>query len=251
MSSLSKSKRPLIGCTTYRKQVNQLEVIGLNAPYIGAITAAGGIPILIPLSLDDDAWRAVFDRVDGLLLPGGGDIDFRRYSNEQQAELRAIDQDRDRLELALTQTAVAEQKPFLAICRGHQVLNVAMGGTLWQDIYSQMPNAVMHDFSRSYPRHHIGHTVTVTAGSKLAHLLPDRTIPVNSIHHQGVYELAPGLAVSARSEDGLIEGLELPDHPFAIGVQWHPEGMYQHYPMMLSLFKGLVAAAANGNGAKG
>lgn len=249
MSSLPKSKRPFIGCTTYRKQVGQLEVIGVNASYTEAIKAAGGIPLLIPLGLHETDWQAIFDRVDGLLLPGGGDIDFRYYSEEQQAALRGIDDDRDRLEMALLKTAVAKQKPFLAICRGHQVLNVALGGTLWQDVQSQMPHAAMHDFSAPYPRHHIGHCVTVETRSKLAQCLPERTVPVNSIHHQGIHDLASGLVVSARADDGLIEGVEIPDHPFAVGVQWHPEGMYRHYPVMLSLFEGLVKAAANGKGA--
>ena len=249
MSSSPKSnagKRPLIGCTTYRKQVGQLEVVGVNAPYTQAIIAAGGIPVLIPLCLDETAWRQIFDQVDGLLLPGGGDIDYRRYSREQQAELRGIDQERDRLELALTKTAVSEQKPFLAICRGHQVFNVAMGGTLWQDVQTQMSGAAKHDFRSPYPRNHIAHTVEIVAGSKISHYLTSGTIAVNSIHHQGVRDLAPGLVVTARAEDDLIEGIELPEHPFAVGVQWHPEGMFRDDPLMLSLFKGLVEVAANG-----
>ncbi len=236
-------KRPLIGCTTYRKQVDQLDIVGVNAPYTQAIIAAGGIPILIPLCLEETAWRQIFDRIDGLLLPGGGDIDFRRYSAEQQAQLRRVDQERDELELAITKTAVSEQKPFLAICRGHQVFNVAMGGTLWQDVQSQMPGAAMHDFSRPYPRNHIAHSVNIEPNSTIAHLLPKRSVLVNSIHHQGVRDLAPGLVVTARAEDGLIEGIEAPNHPFAVGVQWHPEAIYEDDRTMLALFEGLVDAA--------
>ncbi len=250
MTSLHSSpggRRPLIGCTTYRKQVGQLNVVGVNAPYTQAIIAAGGIPVLVPLCLDEAAWRQVFDRVDGLLLPGGGDIDYWRYSKELQAELRGIDQERDELELALTQTAVTEQKPFLAICRGHQVFNVAMGGTLWQDVQSQMPGADKHDFRTPYPRNHIAHQVEIEPDSKIAHYWPGRSAAVNSIHHQGVRDLAPGLVVTARSEDGLIEGIEAPDHPFAIGVQWHPEAMYQDDRAMLALFEGLVNVSANGS----
>jgi putative glutamine amidotransferase len=246
MTSLRPSpngKRPLIGCTTYRKRVDQLEIVGVNAPYTQAIVAAGGIPVLIPLCLDEAAWRQIFDQVDGLLLPGGGDIDFRRYSAEQQAALRGIDQDRDELELAITKTAVAEQKPFLAICRGHQVFNVALGGTLWQDVQSQMPGAIMHDFSEPYPRNHIAHTVSIEPDSMIAHLLGGRSAVVNSIHHQGLRDLAPGLVATARSEDGLIEGIEALNHPFAVGIQWHPEAIYENNKAMLTLFEGLVDAA--------
>ncbi len=243
-------RRPLIGCTTYRKQVGQLEVIGVTAPYTQAIIAAGGIPVLIPLCLDEASRRQIFDCVDGLLFPGGGDIDFWRYSEAQQARLRGIDQERDELELALTKTAVSEQKPFLAICRGHQVFNVAMGGTLWQDVQSQMPGAAFHDFSAPHPRGHIAHAVEIESDSQIARYLSVKSVAVNSIHHQGVRDLAPGLVVTARSEDGLIEGIEVPDHPFAVGVQWHPEAMYQEHPKMLALFEGLISASANGKVAK-
>ncbi|MCP4423145.1 MAG: gamma-glutamyl-gamma-aminobutyrate hydrolase family protein [Chloroflexi bacterium] len=240
-------KRPLIGCATYRKRVDQLDIVGINEPYTQAVIAAGGIPVLIPLCLDADDWRRIYDQVDGLLLPGGGDIEHWRYSEELQAELRGIDPDRDELELALARTAVAEQKPLLAICRGHQVLNVALGGALWQDVSSQMSGAVNHDFRTPYPRNHIAHMVEVAVDSKLARYLPGRTAMVNSIHHQGVRDLASGLVATAWAEDGLIEGIEAPDCPFAIGVQWHPEGLYEDDSSMLALFEGLVNAAANGN----
>lgn len=249
MSLLSEevaSRRPLIGCTTYRKQVGQLEIVGLNSPYTKAIMQAGGIPVLIPLCLDESAARQIFERVDGLLLPGGSDIDFTFYSREQEVPLRGVDRERDQLELALAKTAVHEEKPILAICRGHQVLNVALGGTLWQDVYTQLPGAMKHDYASPFPRGHLAHSVMLSPGTLLAHLLEGPTLPVNSIHHQGVRDLAPGLIASAWAEDGLIEGIELPGHPFAVGVQWHPEGLYQENPVMLTLFKGLVHSAVNG-----
>lgn len=246
MSSFSKTtlpKRPIIGCTTYRKEIGQLSVVGINSAYTEAVLAAGGIPILIPLGLDEQGRREVFERIDGLLLPGGGDLDYNYYSSEQECALRGIDLERDELEIAMTKAAVVEYKPFLAICRGHQVMNVALGGTLWQDVKSQMPGAIRHDFRSPHPRNYLAHRVEISPGSKLAQYLPGSSIQVNSIHHQGIKELAPGLEVSARADDGLIEGIELPDHPFAVGVQWHPEGMVTDDPSMLQLFKGLVDTA--------
>jgi len=248
MSSTIPSKRPLIGCTTYRKTTHNSTVpmMGLATAYIESVQAAGGIPLLITLGLDEASLEAILAQVDGILLPGGGDINPSRYNGgNRHATLRGIDDDRDWMEMWLARAAVAGNIPLLAICRGHQIFNVAMGGTLWQDVESQTAATMKHDFYQIWPRHHLAHQVSLTAGSCLAGCLPQETVQVNSLHHQGIRELAPGLTATAVAPDGLIEGIEAPDHPFALGVQWHPENLIGVAPAMLGLFRGLVDAARN------
>lgn len=237
---------PIIGCTTYRKVADQnppIEILGLMPSYTEAVAAAGGVPILIPLGLNDESLLAIFERIDGLLLPGGGDVDPAVYAGRNHETLFGIDQDRDRVEILMARTAVAHQKPVLAICRGIQVLNVALGGSLYEDINTMMPDALHHDNFGKWPRNYLAHTVTVQTGSLLAQQLGKTETPVNSLHHQGINRLAPELTVTATAPDGLIEAVELPGHPYALGVQWHPENLIHDDPDMLALFKGLVAAA--------
>lgn len=249
MPSITSSKRPLIGCTTYRKTVGDnppMPVMGLASAYTEAIQAAGGIPVLIPLGLDEAGLEAILAQVDGILLPGGGDINPSLYNGDKRhATLRDIDDDRDRVEMWLARTAVTRNIPLLAICRGHQIFNVALGGTLWQDVASQNTIAIKHDFFRQLPRHHLAHDVSLTTGSCLAQCLQMETVPVNSLHHQGIRDLAPGLTATAVAPDGLVEGIEAAGHPFAVGVQWHPENLTIVAPVMMGLFRGLVEAASN------
>lgn len=239
-------KRPIIGCTTYRKisKDTNVPLFGLMTSYIAAIEAAGGIPMLIPLSVDEAGLELLLDRVDGLVLPGGGDIDPKHYQGNWHPQLRDIDADRDRVEIFLTRRAVQVKKPILAICRGHQVLNVALGGTMYEDIASQKTDAIKHDFFMQGPRNRLPHTVDLQPDSRLAHILGDTQVKVNSLHHQGVRELAPGLVATAVAPDGLVEGVEIPNHPFGIGVQWHPENLVDDDPAMLALFKAHVTAAS-------
>lgn len=244
------SPAPLIGCTVYRARggvdaTSTLSLFGLRPAYTQAVVAAGGIPVLIPLGLEEADLHAILARVDGLLIPGGGDIEPKQYRGQNEhATIRDVDPDRDRVEFELIQTAVAQEKPLLAICRGHQVFNVALGGSLWEDIASQMPDPIRHDYFKSYPRGHLPHTVTLQPGSRLATQMDRTETSVNSLHHQGIRDLAPGLTAVAHAPDGLIEGIEISDHPYALGVQWHPEDLALADPAMLALFQGLVAAAA-------
>jgi putative glutamine amidotransferase len=241
--------KPLIGCTTYRKTAAQAPPISLMAlmpSYIEAIQEADGIPLLIPLGLSEDDLCAVFEQVDGLLLPGGGDIAANFYGSEHPELISDVDDDRDRVEIFLARWAVSRQKPLLAICRGHQVLNVALGGTLYEDITQQYPDALRHDNYNLFPRDHLAHSVSVLPGSRLAAQMNGTAdLRVNSLHHQGVRDLAPELTAAAIAPDGLIESVEISDHPYAIGVQWHPENLIGNDLLMLELFKGLTAAARN------
>ncbi len=242
-------KRPLIGLTTYRKvsQDSGALLYGLMRSYVEAVAAAGGIPLLIPLGLDDDDLSSILQRLDGLVLPGGGDIDPVAYSGEPHERLRGIDKDRDRVEIKLAREAVQSEKPFLAICRGHQVLNVALGGTMWEDLAAQMPDNIRHDYYGDGARTDRPHTVQVRQGSLLAQILNSEEVPVNSLHHQGLRDLAPDLVVSATAPDGLVEGVEIEGHPFAVGVQWHPENLVQIDRAMHNLFASLIEVSANGH----
>ena len=246
LSSPARQKRPLIGCTTYRKTADQnppIDLFGLMPTYLEAIVAAGGIPIMIPLGLSDQDLQLIFERVDGLLLPGGGDVDPEFYHGQAHVSLWGIDRDRDRVEFFLARAAVTRPKPLLAICRGHQVFNVALGGTLWVDVSSQMPNAIKHDHFGVHPRNYVAHDVKLQPDSKLSLCLGRDQTDVNSLHHQGIRDLAPELTAVAVAPDGLIEAVEVVGHPFAVGVQWHPENLIHDDPAMLALFEGLVTAS--------
>jgi len=249
MSASTHSAKPIIGCTVYRHQDKAdgaLAMMALTTAYIQAIEQAGGIPLLIPLGLTTADLQRVLGLVDGVLLPGGGDIHPSRYHAPANPLIKSIDLERDELEILAAQTAVTQQKPLLAICRGHQVLNVALGGTLWADIASQMPDGIEHDFNHKKPRNFPAHTVAIQPDSLLAAQLGTTETAVNSLHHQGIRDLAPDLTAVATSSDGLIEGVEVRGHPFAIGVQWHPEWLVADNPVMPGLFRGFVTAAQNG-----
>ena len=238
-------KRPFIGCTTYHltQSSSQREIVGLMPAYIEAIIMAGGNPFLIPHGLDNQALQATLDRLDGLLLPGGGDIAPQRYRGSDHPKIYGIDEERDRLEFWLAQNAVKQQKPLFAICRGHQLLNVALGGTLWSDVDSQRDPSFRHNYFVGMPRTYLAHTVQVAPDSTLSSLLGGTEVSVNSLHHQGVKKLADELTQTAVSADGLVESSEVKGHPFAVSVQWHPENLVHDHPEMVSLFRGFIDAA--------
>lgn len=235
---------PLIGITA-RSAVNPdtgAHMDGVVAAYLRALLQAGAAPLIVPRGLPPEALRGVFQKLDGLLLPGGGDIDPARLHSESHPTVYGIDGARDEMEFTLARWAVEQGKPILGICRGIQVFNAALGGSLYVDLAAQRPGAVRHDTSRDLPFDHLAHGVRVAAGSRLATLFGQAEGSVNSWHHQAVREAAPGLQVTAWADDGLIEAVELPGHPFALAVQWHPE-MMPDRPESGRLFAGLVEAA--------
>jgi putative glutamine amidotransferase len=219
----------------------------MNSRYYLAVAEAGGVPVMVPL-LDQDAGtlRAVYDRLDGLLLAGGVDMDPASFGEAPHPALGRIDPARDAVELALARWAIADRKPVLGLCRGHQVLNVALGGTLWQDIAAQVPQAIKHDYfpTAGYARDFLAHEISVAEGSRLAAAFDSAQVPVNSMHHQAVKALAPGLQVSARSSDGLVEALESGTDHFLVGVQWHPEVFERSDARTRRLFQSFVTAAS-------
>jgi putative glutamine amidotransferase len=186
--------------------------------YIASLEAAGAaVRVLDPAA---DSLPSALDAVDGVLLTGGVDVDPREYGEAPHPTVE-IDPARDAFELALARETLARNLPLLAICRGAQVLNVAAGGTLIQDLPSQHPSKLNH--SLTTPKHAIAHDVTIAPATCLATLLGSGTVAVNSRHHQAVKDTAPGFIVSATAPDGVIEAIERPDASFCVGVQWHPE----------------------------
>ena len=212
--------------------------------YLESVRRAGGEPVEVVVG--GEAPEQILSRVDGLMLTGGGDVDPNLYGEAQHSTFEAAESGRDAFEIELSRAAVASGIPFLAICRGMQVLNVAMGGTLIQDIPSQVKGALDHSIRE--PRHHIAHEVWVAKGSKLATLLADHmedgeTCHVNSRHHQSVKQAAKGFDVTATSPDGVIEAMEMPDAPYCVAVQWHPENFWRTGEFR-ELFEGLIRAAS-------
>lgn len=238
--------RPLIGitCGRFFDDPNRARC-GQNMAYINAVALAGGAPLLIPLVADELSLRVIFETLDGFLLTGGVDIAPARYGQAPHPNLGAVDELRDEVEIILARWAAAADLPTLGICRGIQTLNVALGGTLYQDIPTQIPGALTHPYQSGNPRDHIAHTVEIAPHSHLGALLPavGEPVEVNSMHHQAVRDLAPGMVITALAPDGVIEAVENPDKRFALAVQWHPEEMVERHPQMRALFSGLVAAA--------
>lgn len=221
---------PLIGITTrFATDVSWSPAfVGVRQGYVDAVLDAGGTPMLIPAQVDPAGLRRIYDLLDGVLLPGGADIDPALFGEERHPRLGQIEPLRDAIELPLARWAVADRKPLLAICRGIQVLNVAFGGTLYQDLESQLPSAVEHDAgSRLRSWNNLDHPMTLEPDSRLAELLGTTEAAVNSLHHQALKAIAPGLRVVGRAPDGVVEALEGTGAGFVIGVQCHPEQLWQ------------------------
>lgn len=234
-------KRPLIGLTTsVRPDGAGLSSDGLRQTYVQAVRYAGGAPVLIPAG-PEDVLRDTFERLDGLLLPGGLDVAPAEYGEAPHPRLGSVEPERDRVELTLCRWALAGEKPVLGICRGIQVMNVAAGGTLYQDIPSQYKTDIAHASDQTLPRAYLAHNVALEPGMRLTRLVGAEPLPVNSWHHQAIKDLASGLVVSARSADGIIEGAEVPGHRFAVSVQFHPEDLYRLDERIQRLFAGFVA----------
>ncbi|KXK50939.1 MAG: peptidase C26 [Chloroflexi bacterium OLB13] len=200
--------------------------------------------MLIPSTLDDDSLRGIYDRLDGILLPGGGDIDSSHWGEPLHKSVYGLDPARDHTELTIARWAAKEDRPLFGICRGHQLFNVALGASLIQDIASEFPTEVPHTNFMPTPRSQRSHVVGIEPGSRLASIIGEtNAVPVNSIHHQAVKNAAPGLRVVAVSPDGLIEATEMPDARFALTVQWHPEDLADD-ERMFNLFRAFVQAAS-------
>jgi len=236
---------PRIGVTGNTRALGDAERAGVNAAYVRAVTQAGAVPLILSPLIGTAHLEVIVDAIDGLVLTGGEDIHPTHYGEAPHPRLGTVDQVRDAFELALFREATARGLPVLAICRGIQLINVALGGTLWQDLPSQRPDALDHN-PRS-ARDDRTHPVHLLPGSRLARVLGVTACEVNSFHHQTIREPAPGLVVSARAPDGEIEGVESAEGaPWLLAVQWHPEEFHHHLqPVDHGLFAALVAEAGN------
>ncbi|MHB0939204.1 MAG: gamma-glutamyl-gamma-aminobutyrate hydrolase family protein [Armatimonadota bacterium] len=243
--------RPLIGITSStvaRDQDTKPAASHVNLAYSESIIRAGGMPVLIPNSVQPEDVDELVALLHGLLLSGGGDVDPAHWGETPHPELGNVDQQRDRLEMALLQAALVREAPVLGICRGIQVMAAALGGELWQDIPSQLPGSPGH--FQSMQRREVSHEVRVAPDSPLAAICwpdganADCRLHVNSFHHQAVRQCGNGQVPIAWSDDEIIEALAMPEARFVLGVQWHPEEMAASDPLQSRLFLAFVQAAA-------
>ncbi len=215
----------------------------MSRPYITALEAAGAVPVVMPLALGLDTLRSLYDRLDGLFVAGGGDLNPACYGKETHGKTDGIDSLRDEAELILTRWALEDGKPLFGVCRGVQTLNVAAGGTLLQDIRDQWPNAIRHQYFPEKPRDYVAHDISVVFGTRLSNILGGAA-RVNSFHHQAVETVGKGFRVAAYAPDGVIEAIERQDGSFAVGVQWHPESLIDLDSGMYALFEAFIKQAA-------
>ncbi len=227
---------PLIGLTTYHR--NGDHKFDLPAEYVDAVRRAGGVPVLVPPG--ESRWEDVLRRLDGVVLTGGGDISPEAYGGRDHPTLYMVDDERDASELTLARRAVEAGIPTLGICRGTQVLNVALGGTLVEHLPDVMGDEVAH---RTPPRDPVQHAVTVEPDSKLADAVGELQFECASWHHQSLRDVAPGLEVVAHAPDGTIEAVEISSHLWLVAVQWHPELTAADDPIQQRLFEALTEAA--------
>lgn len=234
---------PVIGVTTSRTMSRYgYPLISLTEAYTQALLRAGATPLLIPLGLSISDLSNLLHRLDGILFSGGGDIHPNRYGSTMHPLVDDIDADRDQVELELLQMTLQANLPFMGICRGLQLVNVGLGGSLYEDIQDQHPQQARHQFGGEKPRDYLAHWVNIDEGSRLAEILKTGSKQVNSLHHQGIRQLSPALRATAFSPDGIIEAVELPNYPFGLAVQWHPEWLPDD-PAMVSLFHAFTAAS--------
>lgn len=212
-----------------------------NDTYLMAVLKAGGIPILLPCLEDKNDIFVHLTLLDGLIVSGGPDADPIYFDAEPEPGLGAVNPAMDAYEIPLIREALSRDMPILGICRGVQMLNIAAGGTIIQHIPASVPGALKH--RQEAPRHYPTHAVEVFPKTKLAEMLGHGTVRVNTFHHQSVRDVAPGFITSSVASDGIIEAIESEKHSFAVGVQWHPEGMWDRELNYDGLFSGLLAAS--------
>lgn len=239
--STSGISAPVIGVTTYGR--NEENRFHLPADYVDAVRRAGGLPLLI--APGEARWREALRIVDGLILTGGGDLDPQTYGGQAHPTIYNLDHERDESELALGREVITTGLPTLGICRGMQVLNVALGGTLYEHLPDVVGETVLH---RAPPREPIPHSVTLSGEGRLADLLAERKFSCASWHHQALRDVAPELQVVAHAPDGTIEAVEMSTHPWLVAVQWHPELTAAYDAVQQRLFSGFVEAARSAAG---
>jgi putative glutamine amidotransferase len=240
--------KPIIGVTPDFNAGDREDMGGreptyfLRARYIRAIEELGGVPVILPLVADRRARQSLLSAIHGLLLTGSGpDLHPSHYGERQKYPFKVMAPRRAAFDLDLARSAARSGVPVLGICGGMQTMNVACGGSLFQDIPSQTDHSLAH--RQSEPATRLSHSVSIVPNSILGRIVKQRTMRVNSSHHQSVKQAAPGLMVSALAPDGIIEAIESPTHRFFIGLQWHPEFLFDRYPVHRRLFQAFLTAA--------
>ncbi len=229
-------KKPLIGIAcSFNSKENQYN---MGITYVESVKKAGGIPVLLTF-VKGDAVAELVEHLDGLLLSGGPDMDPSFFGEEPHPRLGGISPERDVFESEICREAMNRGIPILGICRGCQLINIVAGGNIFQDIPSQVSGAIKH--GQDAPRWHASHSARLRPGTKLAAIMGEDTIRVNSYHHQSVKDVAPNWLVSAVATDGVIEAIEDTTHPFRLGIQWHPECFYE-YTAFDALFQAFIGA---------
>jgi putative glutamine amidotransferase len=232
---------PLIGMTcSPGLEIEGQPALGNTAAYAQAIEACGGVPVLLPPAASESVLLALYRVLDGVVLPGGPDVDPVFYEAAHHDELGPVYAELDRFEIALARLALADDKPLLAICRGQQVLNVALGGNLFQDLPSDHGKSLDHSLSLKIGWSRLAHSIEIERGTRLAQIIGKKSIRVNSLHHQAIKELGLGLMATASSKDGVIEAVEMPSKRFVIGMQCHPEELFKESPWAKQLFESFI-----------
>ncbi|AWB43860.1 amidotransferase [Paenibacillus sp. CAA11] len=208
--------------------------------YMKGVEDAGGIPVMLPLTTNPEAIRTMADTFDGFLFTGGQDVDPAWYGEKKEPCCGEVCEERDKMEKMLLERVLEQDKPAFGICRGLQLFNVCLGGTLYQDLPSQRASgqSIVHKQEKPYTVP--AHQVYIEEGNFLSQILGTESISVNSCHHQGIRKLAEPLLAAAIAEDGLIEAVYMPDKKFMLAVQWHPELIYTSDPLQFKLFQAFV-----------
>lgn len=236
------TRKPLIALTPYHN--TDKDEAYMRPAYLKAIQAVGGIPVILPLEAEEEALETLTDTFDGFLFTGGPDIHPFYFGEETQRHCGNVSSKRDSMELALLKLVIKAKKPVLGICRGIQLLNVGLGGDIYQDLPSQFPEDFPIAHTQPFYYDIPSHMVSVTPGSLLAQIAGCDTIRVNSMHHQAVRRLAPNLAATGYAPHNLVECVEFPKYPtFFLGVQWHPEYLWEQDTTAKGIFTEFVKAA--------
>jgi putative glutamine amidotransferase len=238
--------RPLIGipCHAIIRAETGRPIYANNRAYVHAVESAGGVPILIPRINDLNILTALLARLHGLVLPGGIDLHPDRYGEEVHPLTEEADLELDEFEISLASWAFQEDIPVLGVCRGMQLINVTLGGSLYQDIDDQYPESIGHTH-RNLPRTHLAHRITVDPGSRMEIILGTQEVWVNSLHHQAIKEPGKGVRITGRAPDGIPELLEVTGYRFVLAAQSHPEEIYSIEPAFARLFSAFVQASSS------
>jgi putative glutamine amidotransferase len=244
IGTVALADRPVIGINVIvsSREGSDYVSMSVGAAYVDAVVAAGGLPVLVPAVLSDEHLAHYVEMMDGFVLTGGADISPSRYGQDPHPTVSLLHPRREAFDFLFLERALATGKPVLGICLGMQQMNVLKGGSMIQDIPSQTTTTIDHRPSQPIGQH--AHDIEVIPGTRLHALLGTTALRVNSLHHQAcIVSPESNIVVSALAPDGIVEAIELPDHPFALGVQWHPESLASEEPH-LNLFRALVEQAA-------